>query len=651
MTGTINPALFGMPDATTTGPQAGVTLTPYTGPTTITTPGAVIQNVIINGELTVDAANVTIRNCIIQTNDWWGVNGDQATNLTVENCKIIGGNLTNSGILGSGTFVGNDISNVGIGIQLTDGASTVSGNYVHDLFYGNGAPHYDGVVALGGQNHVVIENNTIWAPDENGTAAVFIDNDFGSVNDVVVKNNLMFGDPAYTVHVDQKTGQTGTITNVVIQNNYLERGYYGYISVDNTNATILNNVQWNNNTDPTPYPSSVPSSPSTPSSPTPPSTPTIASFSNDTGKAGDGITNDNTPTLSGTAVANSTVKVFDGTTQVGSTTASGSGQWSLTTTVLSDGTHNLTATDTDLSGNTSASSTTYSVTIDTHAPAAPVLVGDPLVNTNHVQLSGTAEANSTITVYDGTAVVGTGTTSSTGTWSVTTSALPGGGQALTASATDVAGNVSAMSHALDPVIPSAAPAPSPTTPSAVNFTSLTENSSHIVTIKGTADAFSQVKLYDGTTSLGTVTTGSTGAWTYTTSSAVSDKLHTYTAQEVNTGHVVATSSGAAILAASNTSTMTGTGGNDFFYSSSSHLSDTFVFSSHFGNSTIQGFSAGSGSGHDVVQFSKSVFDSFATVLSHASQVGQDVVISSGSETLKLLNTKLSALNSQDFHFA
>jgi hypothetical protein len=129
-------------------------------------------------------------------------------------------------------------------------------------------------------------------------------------------------------------------------------------------------------------------------------------------------------------------------------------------------------------------------------------------------------------------------------------------------------------------------------------------------------------------------------------------LHTFTAQEVNnTGHVVATSSGAAMLMGSNTSTLTGTGGNDFLYSSSSNLSDTFVFSSSFGNSTIEGFSAGSGSGHDVVQFSKSVFDSFATVLSHASQVGQDVVISSGGETLKLLNTKLSALTSQDFHFA
>jgi hypothetical protein len=78
--------------------------------------------------------------------------------------------------------------------------------------------------------------------------------------------------------------------------------------------------------------------------------------------------------------------------------------------------------------------------------------------------------------------------------------------------------------------------------------------------------------------------------------------------------------------------------------------DTFVFASNFGHDVIKDFAAG-GPSQDTVQFSKSVFDSFATVLSHASQVGQDVVVSSGSDTLKLLNTKLSALDSHDFHFA
>ena len=56
-------------------------------------------------------------------------------------------------------------------------------------------------------------------------------------------------------------------------------------------------------------------------------------------------------------------------------------------------------------------------------------------------------------------------------------------------------------------------------------------------------------------------------------------------------------------------------------------------------------------GHDVVQFSKTVFDDFADVLAHASQHGQDVVIDAGGgNTLTLKNTSLTALDRTDFHF-
>ena len=71
---------------------------------------------------------------------------------------------------------------------------------------------------------------------------------------------------------------------------------------------------------------------------------------------GDGITNDNTLTLSGTAEANATVKVFDGATLLGSAVANGSGAWSYTTAALANGSHSLTATATDAAGNTGAAS-------------------------------------------------------------------------------------------------------------------------------------------------------------------------------------------------------------------------------------------------------------------------------------------------------
>jgi hypothetical protein len=382
---------------------------------------------------------------------------------------------------------------------------------------------------------------------------------------------------------------------------------------------------------------------------TPPAAPKITSFSNDSGLVGDHITNDNTLTLTGTAVASSTVKVFDGLTQVGTATADSGGHWTLTTPALSDGAHSLTATDTDSSGNASAASSVLGVTIDTHAPAAPTMAvytpgGLAVGSTTTVDdlyLKGTAEANSTVDIFDSGKQIGTATANSAGAWSFDTGHIADGSHNFTSKAVDVAGNTSAASAAKGVAVN--APV------SEVDFTNLYENSNHTATIKGTADAYSQIKLYDGTASLGSVTAAADGTWSFTTASAVSNTVHTFKAQEVDsTGQVVATS-GNAILGSSRSNTLTSSPGDDFIVGNGHP--DTFVFASNFGNDVIKDFIAG-GRGHDVVQFSKSVFDSFASVLAHATQVGQDVVISSGvNDSLTLKNTKLGALNSHDFHFA
>ena len=182
---------------------------------------------------------------------------------------------------------------------------------------------------------------------------------------------------------------------------------------------------------------------------TAPVAPSIASFSTDSGTVGDGITNDNTLTLTGTAEANATVKVFDGATLLGSATANGSGAWSYTTAALANGAHSLTATATDAAGNTRVASAALSVTIDTTAPVAPSIasfstdsgtVGDGITNDNTLTLTGTAEANATVKVFDGATLLGSAVANGSGAWSYTTAALANGAHSLTATATDAAGN-------------------------------------------------------------------------------------------------------------------------------------------------------------------------------------------------------------------
>ncbi len=199
---------------------------------------------------------------------------------------------------------------------------------------------------------------------------------------------------------------------------------------------------------------------------TAPVAPSIASFSTDSGTVGDGITNDNTLTLTGTAEANSTVKVFDGATLLGSVSADGTGAWTYTTAALANGAHSLTATATDAAGNTGTASAALSVTIDTTAPVAPSIasfstdsgtVGDGITNDNTLTLTGTAEANSTVKVFDGATLLGSVTASGTGAWTYTTAALANGAHSLTATATDAAGNTGTASAALNVTIDTTAP--------------------------------------------------------------------------------------------------------------------------------------------------------------------------------------------------
>ncbi|WP_221031773.1 YDG domain-containing protein [Actomonas aquatica] len=83
----------------------------------------------------------------------------------------------------------------------------------------------------------------------------------------------------------------------------------------------------------------------------------------------DRITNDTTPTFTGTAEAGSTVRLYDtdGTTELGSATAT-DGTWSITASALTDGIHTVSATATDAAGNTSDASSGLSLTIDTAGP-------------------------------------------------------------------------------------------------------------------------------------------------------------------------------------------------------------------------------------------------------------------------------------------
>src|SRR5258706_2789725 len=126
----------------------------------------------------------------------------------------------------------------------------------------------------------------------------------------------------------------------------------------------------------------------------------------DSGAKGDGITNFVQVKIDGAAADGSTVTLYDtdGTTVLGTGPADAtSGAFSITTSTLSNGTHNITAKATDGTGNTSAASAAYAVTVDTAAPLAPTGLsldsttdsgakGDGITRLTRLEIEETSEA-------------------------------------------------------------------------------------------------------------------------------------------------------------------------------------------------------------------------------------------------------------------
>jgi VCBS repeat-containing protein len=258
-----------------------------------------------------------------------------------------------------------------------------------------------------------------------------------------------------------------------------------------------------------------------------------------------GFTNDNTPFLTGTAEAGSTVIIRDGTTVLGSASVGSNGQWSFTSPTLDDGSHSLTTTVADAAGNVSPASPAITFTVDASAPAAATLVvnnddgGTPVLvpngsttNDNTPLLSGNAEAGSLVTLYDGNVVIGSTTAIAGGTWSFSSPALTDGPHTLTATVTDEVGNVSAPSSSFTIQVDATAPQPADNlllqnnnggTPVTIADGGITNDSTPA--ISGTAEANAIVRVYDGTTLVGSAIAGSNGAWSITTST-LANATHT-----------------------------------------------------------------------------------------------------------------------------
>ncbi len=159
----------------------------------------------------------------------------------------------------------------------------------------------------------------------------------------------------------------------------------------------------------------------------------------------DNITNDNTPTFTGSCTDGNTVQLFDDGISSGSSAACSGSTFTLTTATLATGANSITFKETDVAGNTSSASSALSVTIDTTSPAVSLTAP-----TDGATVSGssvTISANASDTNLGGVQFkrntnTNIGVEDTTSAYSVDwdTTALSNGGQTLIAVAKDLAGN-------------------------------------------------------------------------------------------------------------------------------------------------------------------------------------------------------------------
>ncbi|MCU8008094.1 DUF4347 domain-containing protein, partial [Shewanella sp. SM87] len=201
-------------------------------------------------------------------------------------------------------------------------------------------------------------------------------------------------------------------------------------------------------------PQNVPTITQDATAPVAPSAPDLDAASDSGVSSTDNITKNTTLVLTGTAEAGASIVLsshLDGV--LGTVNADGSGDWSVTATNVSAGTHSITAVATDIAGNSSIESSALSVTLDTIAPTSSAIdnqniqpgessstlaftITDDVTAATDILVTPASSDTSVVPLAD---VVLAGSDADRG---VTVTALGSGTSTITLTLVDIAGNSS-----------------------------------------------------------------------------------------------------------------------------------------------------------------------------------------------------------------
>jgi hypothetical protein len=244
-----------------------------------------------------------------------------------------------------------------------------------------------------------------------------------------------------------------------------------------------------------------------------PSSPSVSSVT-PTGPA-----NNNSPVVKGTAAAGSTVHLYTNSsctgTPVGNAMASTYAASGITVSVADNTTTTLYANATNSWGASSCSGTSVSYTEDSAPPAAPTVSSTSPAspaNNNAPKVIGSAEAGSTVKVYTNStctsAVAAIGTATAFASPGLGVSVADNTTTSFYATATDLAGNLSACSATSVSYVEDSTPPAAPTVSSTNPASGANNNEPKVI---GSAASGSTVKIYTNSTCTSAVAATGTAA--------------------------------------------------------------------------------------------------------------------------------------------
>ncbi|WP_313300941.1 Ig-like domain-containing protein [Diaphorobacter sp.] len=265
-----------------------------------------------------------------------------------------------------------------------------------------------------------------------------------------------------------------------------------------------------------------------------------------------GVTDDATPTLSGSGEPGESVTIYDNGVEIGTAVVNDTGNWSWTpATALGDGEHSLTTTLTDAAGNESAPSDALEFTVDTTALELSITqvlddagtIKGPIAHNGTTDdttptFEGKATAGAVVTIYEAGVQVASTTADAGGHWSITLPEQAEGTHAYEVKALNAAQDELSESFTLTvdttpPAVPSIDSAQDDVGAVQGPLASGDDTDDTTPTLSGKGEPGVTVRIYDGSNKVGETTVKADGTWEHTIPAMGNDGEHSFTVTSVD----------------------------------------------------------------------------------------------------------------------